>query len=220
MGIDRMTIPARAALVAAALACVAFAQDDSTREGESWTVAPAGAYEPEDVRPEFTDIAWSLTDTTVEIILSFNEVPLRYSVYALEQPDRIVVDCFGTAIPDSISDKELPPPVVSKELALQTTEPDIAFARLVLFTRRAVAYRLFEAPTRLRLVLDWNTRLERQKAEELRRRQRRRRLVAVIAGAAVATAVTTTVIIAAAGDEESPGDDVIPPPSITPPAAP
>ena len=100
------------------------------------------------------NVSWLTGDTTVEAILTFNEVPVRYSVYALERPHRIVVDCFETDDQVQLDASRVPPPVTSAELTSQAIEGEVQFARLIMFTQRAVAYQTNESVSRLRVVMN------------------------------------------------------------------
>jgi hypothetical protein len=169
----------------------------------------------EDDPPKLTEISWSVGDTTVEAIVTFDRVPARFSGYALEGPDRIVLDCFSTDLTATIAEESLPDPVTNAELGELTMDPDVEFVRLALFTSRAVDYRLVETPTRLRLILFWNTRLERQVARSKRRRKAT--LISVLSGAGAAAAIVAGVFTYRKKHEEPSVEDEIPPPSIPTP---
>lgn len=203
------------------------AQDDliGSRSDSVPTAVAESAEDPfafdEEEPSVLKSLAWRVGDTLVEAILDFSVIPVRYSAYALERPQRIVIDCFETANAVSLDTVAPPAPVARGELSAQAVEGELQFLRLVLFTTRAIDFRVEETPTRLRLQMQWNTRLERQLEEQRAKRKR----IAVYAGlGAVALAGVTVAIIAATGDDDplpSPGpgpgpttSDTIPPPDI------
>lgn len=167
---------------------------------------------PDPGPPILQDIAWAPGDSTVELVLTFSAVPVRYSAYAISSPDRIVMDCHGTTVEALLDSSALPLPVTRAELSTVGDEDSgETLLRLVLFTKKAVAYRVDETSTRLRLCMSWNARLEAQKARQERRRKAW--LVGGLSGGAlIAGGAVTAGILFGGRNEAEP--TLVPPPDM------
>jgi len=167
-------------------------------------------------QPEIQDFKWNIHDSTIELIISFNVVPVRYTAFALQKPDRIVLDCFDTEARVAIRNKSLPVPVERTELNfVPAEEKELRLQRLVLFTSRAVAYHIDESPSRLRVIMNWNTRLEEQKI----RQARKKRIFwgSLLTSTGLVTAGSVAVLLSVNKDAGPSGPGIIPPPAIAPP---
>ncbi len=167
-------------------------------------------------RPVLRDVQWSVGDSIVEAVLHFDRTPARYTAYALEDPHRIVVDCYDTRA-GMLLDPQAPRPIVNARLTGEAMGDEIRFLRLVLFTERAIAFETHETQSEVRVVMQWNTRAEQQHSRDIRRR--RLTAFSIIAGIAAA-GVTVGIIAGAADSDDEPNqdvDDVIPPPAMQPP---
>lgn len=169
-------------------------------------------------RPVLRDVQWSVGDSTVSAVLHFDRTPARYAAYALEDPHRIVIDCYDTKA-GMLLDPEAPRPVARARLTGEAVGDEISFLRLVLFTERAIAFETEETNSAVRVVMRWNTHAEHERYRQLRRR--RFRAFSIIAGTAIVGATVGIILGTADWDDEpghtDPGSGTIPPPDMPPP---
>ncbi|MBD3239713.1 MAG: hypothetical protein GF331_03945 [Chitinivibrionales bacterium] len=169
-------------------------------------------------RPVLQDVQWTVGDSTVDAVLHFDQTPSRYAAYALEDPPRIVVDCYNTRA-GMLLDPQAPPPVLGARLTGEAMGDEVRFLRLVLFTERTIGFEAIDTESEVRVIMRYNTNAEQERIRRTRRK--RLALFSVIAGTVVAGA-TVGIIIGTAdsngdGGDDASGSDVIPPPDMEPP---
>jgi hypothetical protein len=161
------------------------------------------------------DVTWMAGDTTVTYTLYFNTVPMRYLAYALKKSDRIVIDLFESTTAKDSSYIKILPPVTDVSLGTIHMEPNINLTRLVLFTQKAVLFEVMETENELQLVIQWNTKLEKEKA--IKAKKRKRLIYYSLGATALVGSVIAYFSTKTPNEPEIPEEEEIPWPNIPPP---
>jgi hypothetical protein len=164
---------------------------------------------------EIRNIQWIVRDTTVVLSVEFSQLPFKYLVYALEKSDRIVFDCFDTRIAAGLKESETPPPVNYSKYKQEKLEGTMEIARIILFADKAIPYEVEETSSGVRIHIQWNSKLEEQKAEKAKRNKKR--LAYLMTGTLGVAGVTLGILMLRGSSGGNGEEEDIPFPDIKPP---